>query len=107
MLSVSDASVYSNKVLVIDIAALILCDRHMARDSIDPGRRSDDDSIPSAPGDLRVSVERQSALSGMEGRCKMGTATRSFGNICFFCIIGAVAAVGLITLGVVTWVALL
>jgi len=37
----------------------------------------------------------------------MSTATRSFGNVCFFCIIAAVAAVGLITLGVVTWVALL
>jgi hypothetical protein len=37
----------------------------------------------------------------------MGTATRSFGNVCFFCIVAAVAAVGLITLAVVTWAALL
>ena len=37
----------------------------------------------------------------------MSTATRSFGNICFFCVVAAVAAAGLITLGVVTWVALL
>jgi hypothetical protein len=37
----------------------------------------------------------------------MGTATRSFGNFCFFCIIAAVGVVALITLGVVTWVALL
>ena len=47
------------------------------------------------------------AWNGMEGRCNMGTATRSFGNFCFFCIIAAVAAVGLITLGVVIWGALL
>jgi hypothetical protein len=37
----------------------------------------------------------------------MSTATRSFGNICFFCIIAGVTAVGLVTLGVVAWAALM
>jgi hypothetical protein len=36
----------------------------------------------------------------------MGTATRSFGNFCFFCIVAGVVAAGLITLAVVAWAAL-
>ncbi len=37
----------------------------------------------------------------------MGTATRTFGNVCFFCIIGGVLAAGLISLAAIAWVALL
>jgi hypothetical protein len=59
-------------------------------------------SVAGAPAimDARVS-------GGLARRCRMGTVTRSFGNICFFCIVAGVAAAGLITLGVVAWVSLL
>jgi uncharacterized membrane protein len=37
----------------------------------------------------------------------MGTSTRSFSDICVACLVGAIIAVSIISLGVVAWVALL
>lgn len=45
--------------------------------------------------------------TGFGRRCRMGTTTRSFGDICVACVIAAIVAVSLISLGVVAWVALL
>ena len=37
----------------------------------------------------------------------MGTTSRSFGDICVACVVGAIIAVSVMSLGVVVWVALL
>ncbi len=37
----------------------------------------------------------------------MGTTTRSFSDICVACVVAAIVAVSIISLGVVAWVALL
>ena len=37
----------------------------------------------------------------------MGTTTRSFGDICVACVVAAIIAASVISLGVVAWVALL
>lgn len=37
----------------------------------------------------------------------MSTTTRSFGDFCVVCVIAAIIAVSVISLGVVAWVALL
>lgn len=45
--------------------------------------------------------------TGFRRRCRMGTSTRSFSDICVACLVGAIIAVSIISLGVVAWVALL
>ena len=37
----------------------------------------------------------------------MGSTTRSFSDICVACLVGAIVAVSIISLGAVAWVALL
>jgi len=40
-------------------------------------------------------------------RCRMGTTSRSFADICVACVVAAIVAVSVLSLGVVAWVALL
>jgi hypothetical protein len=45
--------------------------------------------------------------TGSGRRCRMGTTARSFSDICVACVVAAIDAASIISLGVVVWVALL